>query len=178
MRRVRGLARLGLLALVAVALSGCTAESATKSDGSDATDVSGSQSSTSTPSDALVNLDADGKGTLTHVNLEERTSGCIMPDSPESRAIRREWRVVNVGIFDRSHGVRTMLTVPMWYHSDTTFVPTPHMPFPETLAEAVEHPEWAWDGAGTADLKFHMEDGLFVIDEVSRPEGNSSYFGR
>ena len=133
---------------------------------------------TSTPSDALVGLDASGNGELRHVNCDPVTAGYIVPGSPEARAIRRRWILLNVGVFDHASGVRTTLLVPMWYDSNTTYVPPDGRPTPATLSEAVKDPDFAWDLAGTTDVKFHLEDGVFLLDEVSRPAGNSSDLNR
>ncbi|MDZ4170251.1 MAG: hypothetical protein U1E26_11455 [Coriobacteriia bacterium] len=117
-------------------------------------------------------MDSQSNGTLSHVNLMPADGGVAF--APEQRAIERHWQMVYVGIHDHAQGVRTVLVVPMWYDERTKFSGSPGLDFGDTLSEATTHPEWAWDEAGTTDIKFHLQDEVFYLDEVSRPADNAS----
>jgi hypothetical protein len=145
----------------AAALTAACASPTALQQSSSASPVSG------TPSEALVQLDSEGKGELSRVDLVPLDA--FIAFKPEDRAIRRRWQGVKVGVHDHAHGVRTVLVVPMWFDERTKFVENPWMQSVDTLSEAIKHPDWAWDEAGNTDIKFHLTDEVFYIDEVNMP---------
>jgi hypothetical protein len=134
--------------------------------------ASSSPPATGTPSDALLKLDSQDRGELSGVDLEP--GGAFIAFKPEQRAVERRWSLAKVGVHDHAQGVRSVLIVPMWFDERTRFVESPWMKGVDTLNEAIKHPEWAWSAAGTADIKFHLTDGVFYIDEVSMPPDRAS----
>jgi hypothetical protein len=132
----------------------------------------GTESKTVTPSERLVQLDSQGKGDLSGVDLTPLDAFTAF--EPENRAVKRRWTAVKVGVHDHAEGVPTVLVVPMWFDKRTKFVENPWMPGVDTLSEAIEHPDWAWSEAGTTDIKFHLTDEVFYIDEVNMSPGRGT----
>jgi hypothetical protein len=150
----------------AAALTAACASPTALQQSSGASPVSG------TPSESLVQLDSEGKGELSRVDLTPLDASIAF--KPEDRAIKRRWQGVKVGVHDHANGVRTVLVVPMWFDERTKFVETPWMQGVDTLGEAIKHPDWAWNEAGTTDVKFHLADEVFYIDEVNMPPDRGS----
>ncbi len=134
--------------------------------------ASSSPPATGTPSDALLKLDSQDRGELSGVDLEP--GGAFIAFKPEQRAVERHWSLANVGVHDHASGVRTVLAVPMWFDTRTRFVENPWMKGVNTLSEAAKRKDFAWTAAGTADIKFHLTDGVFYIDEVNMPPDKAS----
>lgn len=117
---------------------------------------------TSSVLESLVPLDSSGRGVLANASIEPKTFGDSLPED----LVRRGWIIVNVSIPATVHGADAVLVVPMWYNASTSYVGQRGIAFPDTVVEAVKHPDWAWDAAGRTHLKFHLENGVLLLDEV------------
>jgi hypothetical protein len=165
MRRLTSIILMVVLLTLPAAVVGCSASTSSER-AVPAAEASG------TPSDALVNLDSTGHGTLSGVDLT--LAGPSVAFDPEQRAIRRRWTLVNVGIRDHAKGVRTVLVVPMWFDERTKYVESPWLKGVDTLSEATKHSDFAWSEAGTTDIKFHLTDEVFYVDEVNMHFGDAA----
>lgn len=123
---------------------------------------------TATLSQRLVPVDKNGLGQLHGVSVVPTGPYYIAPGTPDDRAHSRLIARVDVGVPDSVHGVAARLVVPMWYGRKTTLMimGTP----PETsLAQAVANKAVIWAGTAVADVKYHLEDGVFVLDSLQVP---------
>ncbi|MDZ4064745.1 MAG: hypothetical protein U1E22_08780 [Coriobacteriia bacterium] len=157
-----------LAVMLATSLVGC---SAARSDSS-----SGPSGAVATETPSPVPLDADGKGELKGVSVgPSETPLTYAPGSPEDRAQERYGHSVDVGVFGSIQGVQTKLVIPMWYGESATYELTAPsgggvISPPTSLVDAAATKDGVvWWGGSAASIKYHFEDGYFVLDELISP---------
>lgn len=161
MRRARYLTLL-LMPVLCLALVACTPAQSAKNGET-------TPQPTETPSDRLVPLNQDGSGELEGAGIGPYGAYGTTPGTPDDRASQRGERLA-VWVFDSLQGIETHLIVPMYYNESTTYslrgtdesVP---------VTQVIEDKSVVWWAAPAADVKFHLEDGVLVLDSivVNRP---------
>ena len=161
MRRARDLS-LVLMSLLCLALVACTPAQS-------AENVETTPQTNQTPSDKLVPLNQDGSGELEGVGIGPYGAYGTTPGTPDDKASQRGQRLA-VWVFDSLRGIETHLIVPMYYDDSTTYsfrgtdesVP---------VTQVIEDKSVVWWAAPAADVKFHLEDGVMILDTivVNRP---------
>lgn len=148
-----------LIAVSVLALAGC----ADSSQSLDLSTVSGG----GTASEALVEFDKDGLGSLNGVTIVPSAAYASEVGSKEDLAAQTNVDRVEVGIPDTLHGIDTQLIVPMWYDEQTVYQIADAKGLP--LSEVVADGSVVWRGDPVARVDFHRGDGVIVLDRIWVP---------
>jgi len=151
-----------LFAVLPILASGCASQPAAPS----ATRTRASAATTATPSSRLVPINANGRGELKGVSVGPSRGFGFAPGTPSDRAYKRYGHRADVGVFDSVRGIETELLVPMWYGKATTYsVVGQSKTVP--LERAVADKSVTWWGSPGASVRYHLEDGYFVLDHMT-----------
>lgn len=168
MRCSRGLvASLALFGVVA-SLSACTASPVSGSG----TSKAGTRASLSSQ---LVPFDSKGRGRLDGVSVVRSGSLALAVGTPDDRAFLRHMTRVDVGVFDSVQGIQTKLVVPIWYGNATVYYEPGAPAVPLVKAVADKSVTW-WSSAG-ANVEYHLQDGIIVLDRFESSQGPAQRSG-
>jgi len=155
MSRTKTIAVLFATFALAAAVAGCsTARPSVSAAGS-----------ASSAMDQLVPVDSAGVGQLAGVSVGPSHAPIVARDgSPEQLVQKRYVGQVDIGVFESTRGVQTKLVVPMWYGKQTAYSVAGGKSVP--LAAAVADKTVIWWGSGSARVRYHLENGAFVLDTL------------
>jgi hypothetical protein len=123
-------------------------------------------------SELVASLEDGEAASLDLVSMMKSSGGSIDVGTHEDELFSSGYERADIGAVEWVNGIRTELTVPMWYGPDTTIRIEEHEP--EPMLEAVETTvtlggPYYWSGEPVVSIEFHMEQGALVLDSAVVP---------